>query len=154
MLCGDLLVVSPSAVQTSYTVWKTLDLKNLKLLQKLNYWEMGVEIYISCSYGTYVWCVKTILWYLLWSWRYSSFSGRGSGSSAQVFSENFLRKICIKLEPTILQHSFWALWTRIFKPNNLLYYYLALKLTLECDLDGLENGASENHVMIFPAVHK
>ena len=54
----------------------------------------------------------------------------------------------------MLQHSFWALWTRIFKPNNLLYYYLALKLTLECDLDGLENGASENHVMIMLGVNK
>ena len=139
--------------ESSSTVWKTLDLENLKLLQKLNYWEMGLQIYISCSYGTYVWCVKTILWYLPWSSRYSSFSGRGSGSSVQVFSENFLTKIGIKLEPTMLQHSFWALWTCIFTPNNLLYYYLALKLTLECDLNGLENGASENHVMIIPRVN-
>ena len=34
------------------TVWKTLDLEKLILLQKLNYWEMGSQIYISCSYGT------------------------------------------------------------------------------------------------------
>ena len=43
------------------TVWKTLDLENLKLLHKLNYWEIGLQISISCSYGTHVWCVKTIL---------------------------------------------------------------------------------------------
>ena len=72
----------------------------------------------------------------------------------RFFLSIFLRKIYMKLEPTMLQHSFWALWTRIFKPNNLLYYYLALMLTLECDLDGLENGASENHVMIIPGVNK
>ena len=53
----------------------------------------------------------------------------------------------------MLQHSFWALWTCIFTPNNLLYHYLALKLIHECDLDGLENGASENHVMIIPGVN-
>ena len=47
--------------ENKITVWKTLDLENLKLLQKLNYREMGVKIYISCSYGTYEWCVKTIL---------------------------------------------------------------------------------------------
>ena len=41
-----------------------------------------------------------------------------------------------------------------FTPNNLLYYYLALKLTLEYDLDGLENGASENHVIIIQVVNK
>ena len=82
------------------------------------------------------------------------FQWKGFWIKSAGFFENFLRKICIKLEPTILQHSFWALWTRIFKPNNLLYYYLALKLTLECDLDGLENGASKNHVMIIPGVNK
>ena len=93
-----------------YTVWKTLDLENLKLLQKLNYWEMGVEIYISCSYGTYMYGVLKPFSDTCCGLGDIQVSVEGVlDQVSRFFSDNFLTKICIKLEPTMLQHSFWAL---------------------------------------------
>ena len=117
------------------------------MFQKPNYWEMGPETWISCSYDTYEWCVKTILWYLPWSWRSYCLSGRGSGSSAQVYSEIFSRMRDIKFQPDMLQELFWAPWICIFTPNNFLFCHFALTWTLVCDLDSLENGTGEIHVV-------
>ena len=49
----------------------------------------------------------------------------------------------------MLEHSFMALKTCIFIPNNFLYYHFALTWTLVFDLDVLENGTCENQDMDF-----
>ena len=53
----------------------------------------------------------------------------------------------IKFQPDMLQESFWAPWICIFTPNNFLFCHFALTWTLVCDLDSLENGTGEIHVV-------
>ena len=54
----------------------------------------------------------------------------------------------------MLEHSFMALKTCIFIPNNFLYCHFALTWTLVFDLDVLENGTCENQDMDFSNLDK
>ena len=100
------------------TLRTTLSYTDFGALQNPNQWELGLQIWISCSYVFYVWCVQTILGYLPWSRKFSTCSGGTSISSEQVFQEDFCTIMVVSSLPHMLERSFWSLWTGNFKSYN------------------------------------
>ena len=59
-----------------------------------------------------------------------------------------------KLEPDMIEESFWAHRASNFIEYIFLYCHFAITRTLGSDLDGLENGTCENCEMNFSNVDK
>ena len=125
----------------SYTLFGTL--------QNPNHWELGLQICISYSNMYVVWCVKTILWYLQWSWRNSTFTRWGSGLSAQVLQN--IKSISEKIICKRLTYFVFLFWIIMIHSELLIYQkdWDKIQLTMACKSCRMASGSHFFMMAVF-----